>query len=279
MGAGLKVYLLPAGPGAPRLREPFFRGKVHHINGRFRKLRDAHEPRYGLRLHGSGAGKRVPGRAGHPSSFYFRDAAVEHIPVFAVYADERAFALGGLERGVDRAVVHAERVIDHVELVGGHAPARHLRHFGFGPRVPFGNGHVETVIAGAAARLFLPGVKGLHERAAAVLRRKIEHSRRAAQDGRAAAGDEIVRRARAAGVKVEVGVGVDEAGEHEAARCVDAPGIRAGKSRAYGADAPILHEHIRPHAAACIHYGSVLNEYVHTAQPSQDRFHTVVLRK
>src|ERR1035441_6024794 len=152
-----------------------------------------------------------------------RDEDIDHAAVFGVHADECAVFGGARERFEDGGVIHHEDVgIGHEQLEAGYDLVDHLVHIFQAAGAQIGDDHVEAVIdTGAAFGLFPPGVeRGPHARAAG-LDGEIHDAGGAAEGGGARSGFEIVGGGGAAEGHVEVGVGVNAAGQDVHAGGVD----------------------------------------------------------
>ena len=195
----------------------------------------------------------------------FGDERIDHAGVLAVHADDAAETLH-LAQGVEHGLIaDHHRGIGHVHFEGGDALVEHLGQLGADAVVPVVDGHVEAVVAaGLPVRLLMPAGKAGVERFALVRAGKVDDGRRAAAQGGAAAGVEVVRCDGVADLKVEVCVRVEKAGEQQLAADVDLLGLRAGKRLADGLDAFAVDEQIGFPAAGSADDHAAFQQLFHT---------------
>ena len=151
----------------------------------------------------------------------FPDPGFDDIVVLTVDADDAVLLGEALYGLVDLSVAHPHVVVYHVHLEGSDAVFDHLGDLCDPILIPFGNGHMEAVMTAASLRLLGPFLESIHHGHAPLLSGEVQHRGGAAHDGGLGAGNEIVRRDGAAYLQVEVGMGIEEPGEHETAGAVD----------------------------------------------------------
>lgn len=160
------------------------------------------------------------------------------------------------------AVVDAQGVVGQVDLQGGDTGGGHVPQFLASGLVPVGNRHVEGVVAaGETVRLFVPQLQGLRQAVSPVLGGKVDYRGGASADGGQGAGGEVVGGDGHAVVHVQVGVGIDKAGEYQAARGVQhliAGG--GGEGRRNGGDLAALYGQVRPPALFRRDQRTILND-------------------
>ena len=174
--------------------------------------------RHGLGLERIRAAARMRRRPNVARGLVLLDERVDHARVLAVDAGDAAVFFQLFE-GVEQILVadHHGR-IGHVHLERRDALLKHLRNFRFDGFVPVVDRHVEAVIAArAAVGLLVPEVESVLQRLALVRAGEIDDHRRAAAQGAARAGVEVVGGRGIADVEVEVRMCVDEAGEEQLA--------------------------------------------------------------
>ena len=171
-----------------------------------------------------------------------------------MHADDAAETLH-LAQGVEHGLIaDHHRGIGHIHFEGGDALVEHLRQLGADAVVP----------VGLPIRLLMPAGKAGVERFALVRAGKVDDGRRAAAQGGAAAGVEVVRCDGVADLKVEVCVRVEKAGEQQLAADVDHLGLRAGKRLADGLDAFAVDEQIGFPAAGSADDHAAFQQLFHT---------------
>ena len=217
--AGLDIDPLPAGAGKGDLVERLAVGQVDDDHRRVRRLGDAQQPRDRLGLEIVGPRLGVGGNVRRASGgLELGNARVDHTRVLAVDARDAAALFQRLERGIHRAVADHHGGVGEVHLKGRDASGEHIVQLALDALVPVVDGHVEAVVARAfAVGLFVPEIKTVGKRLALVRAGEVDDGGRAAADGAAGAGREIVGGGRIAHVEIEVRVRVDEAGEEVAA--------------------------------------------------------------
>ena len=135
--------------------------------------------------------------------------------------------------------------VGHVHLERGDAGGEHGGDLGADGLVPVVDGHVEAIIAArAAVGLFVPEIEAVLQRLALVRAGEVDDEGRAAVDGAARAGVEVVGGGGAADVEVEVRVGVDETREEQLAGHVDDGCAVRGQVFADGEDLFALDQHV-----------------------------------
>ena len=200
----------------------------------------------------------MPGRADVPGRDGLLLQAAEHRPVLAVHAQNAADLAHLAQQIVHLPVAQHERVIGIVCLERGHARVRHLVQLAAGARVPVGHCHVEAVVAGAlAVRAPVPHVQRVVQRPAAVLGGKVDEHGRAAHEGGLRAGPEIIGCHRARHRHIQVGVPVDKAREHQAARRVNV--LVARKADAHALDDAVFDQKVARARPCARDQGPVLN--------------------
>ena len=252
---------------------------MHHIGGGVGQLGDPQEPVDGLRLHLGGPGKGMAIGAGDAPILYLLDHLQQHVPVFTMYPNESA-ETGGLLQGLeDLAVVHPQGVVDHVHFIGSDPLPGHLAHFGPDAFIPPGNGHVEPIVAAGALGFFMPGIQCLLKGTIPLLGGEIQYAGGTAQGGGFGAGDKIVRRDDAAGIQVEMGMGVDKAWKYITALGLDHLGAWGPQLRGKGNNAAIFYQYIHLGAALGIDNGSVFDERLHRKPPEKEKHRGRPVRK
>ena len=201
-----------------------------------------------------------------PGAALGQSAALEHVHDVAVLTVDAQNAMEGLDRlqDVQQLVIpHPQRVVGEIGFERGHACLPQRGQLGPGVLVPVGDRHMERIVAaGHAPRLIVPLGQRTHQGAALVLRGKVAQGGRAAAHGRQRAGGEVVRRVHPAVVQVQMGVPVNEAGEHPATRNVKNlvrvltfQKIKVGRNLD---DFALVHQQIRPLGACRRDEGAVL---------------------
>ena len=111
----------------------------------------------------------------------------------------------------------------------------------------------------------MPGVQGAGQGVPPVLGGKVHDHRGAPRQGRPGAGGEVIGGlVGQAGVHLEVGVGVNEAGEDELAPGVNHPvGLQVGQVAPQGSDFALVDIQIAHHRAVGQHQTAALNESWH----------------
>ena len=193
----------------------------------------------------AGPRQRVRRRVETASGVELPDAFPQQVVVFTVDTGQAAAPRHARQRVADGAVVQPHGVVYHVHLERRDALPYHAVDFRGVRFVPLGNGHVEAVVAVAAGGLAVPQVERLLHGHAAVLRGKVEHGRRAAEDGGVGAAVKIVCRHEVAERQVEVRVRVDKPGQHKAPGRVDPPFARGVQPGSDGADDAVFRKQVR----------------------------------
>ena len=173
--------------------------------------------------------------------------------VFGVHHDHRAVVGGLLHGPEDLTVVGVEHPrVGHEQLEGGDPVVDHRRHLFERSLVDVADDHVEAVVDGTVpVRLCHPIVEAVPNRLTLDLHGEVD-DRGGTTVGRGpGARLEVVRHVGAAEGKLEVGVDVDCAGDHQLAGGVDDPvgplGPGLGAALGYRYDLLAVDEHVRLH--------------------------------
>ena len=245
MRAGLDVDLLTAGAGAHDLEQGLLRAQVDDHDGHACDLGDAQQVRDGLGLQRVRAAGGVGRRGGLPRGLVRGDERVDDARVLAVDARDAAVFFQLLQRAEHVLIADHHGGVGHVHLERGDAGGEHGGDLGADGLVPVVDGHVEAIIAARAAiGLFVPEIEAVLQRLALVRAGEVDDHGRAAVDGAARAGVEVVGGGSAADVEVEVRVGVDETREEQLARHVDDGCAVRGQVFADGEDLFALDQHV-----------------------------------
>ena len=190
-------------------------GGVDDDDGAVGSLGNAEEAGHGLGLQIVGAGLGMAAHAVLPCCLLLGNEGVNNAAVFTVDAAETATGVDGLHGLVHRAVANHHGGIGHVHLEGGDACGEHIVQLGLNTLIPIVDGHVETVVALALLRLLMPQVKTVVKALPLVGAGEVDDGGGAAAKGGAGAGIEIVGGGGVAHIQIEMGMGVDEAGQQQ----------------------------------------------------------------
>ena len=208
-------------------------------------LGDAQQVRDGLGLQRVRAALGVGRRGGLPRGLVRGDERVDDARVLAVDAGDAAVFFQLLQRAEHVLIADHHGGVGHVHLERGDAGGEHGWDLGADGLVPVVDGHVEAIIAArAAVGLFVPEIEAVLQRLALVRAGEVDDEGRAAVDGAARAGVEVVGGGGVADVEVEVRVGVDETREEQLAGHVDDGCAVRGQVFADGEDLFALDQHV-----------------------------------
>ena len=203
--------------------------------------------------------------AGDSSPAAFRSAitAVDDAGVLTVEAGDAAQALQLLQGPVDVPVTDHHGRVGEIHLEGGDALGEHVRQLRPDGLVPVVDGHVEAVVAeGPAVCLLMPQVQPVVQGLPLVGAGKVDDRGGAAPEGRPGAGIEVIRRGGVRHIQVKVGVGVDKAGEEEAAGHVHRP-VRCLEVPPDLQDLLAIHQHVHAPLAGPGDHRAALQQSLH----------------
>ena len=211
---------------------------MHHVHRVARHLGQGQPTVHRLGFHHRRTGHGVSSRGQVPGRPLGPDALGDHVAVFAVAAHDAALTGHRLHHLQGLAVGDAQVVVGQVDFVGGDALGGHIGQLGPDAGVPVLDGHMEAVVTGGTSvGTSVPGLQGGGQGAAPLGLGKVQHAGGAARQSRSGAGHPVVRRlVGQALVHLKVGVGVDKAGEHQLARCLDDLAALRGQVGADGGD-------------------------------------------
>ncbi len=220
---GFDMKLDAARFGGSAAAQALFAGEMDDIAGGAGIFEKSGEAVGAFGFDGFRAAGLVPLGAGLALGEQFLLQAAHQFGVFAVRGDDDAESFGELERLVHLAVVNAEEVlVSEEDFERRDAVGHDLAELGFGFVVEFGDGHVESVVAGAVAFGF--GFPELITFQRIVIARGAAHfdiGGGAADQRRDAGGFvRIFGEGRHEG-QIDVDVGIDEAGENQFAGGID----------------------------------------------------------
>ena len=193
------------------------------------------------------------------------DVLGHQIAVFTVTAHHGPLRRRGLQDLIDDPVGEAQVVVGHVDLVGGDTGGGHVLQLGLDAGVPVLDGHVEAVVAaGHPVGPAVPGLQGGGQGAAPLALGEVQHRGGAPGQGGHGAGPPVVGGlVGQALVHLEVGVGVDEAGEDQLPGGVRHLGIPGGQVGTDLGDPAAVHAQVGLDGALGQHQGAVLDEDRH----------------
>ena len=263
MRTGLQIHLLTTFPSPTGDGQPLLCRQVDHPGRTAGQIGSVHKPSHPVCFHQIGPGNGVIPGTNLPLRLQLLHPGLEDIVVLTMDTDDTVLTGQMLDGFVHDPVAQAHIVVHHVHLEGGDAVLDHERQLGDPRLVPLGHGHMEAVIAAAVFRLVLPLAESLHQGHAPFLGGKVQHGGGTAHQGGLGAGDKIVRRDGAAHLQIEMGMRVDEPGEHIAARSVNDP-VAGG---VYGAphldDLSPIRQQIAPFHPVLKNKRSVFDQYPH----------------
>ncbi len=191
----------------------------------------------------------------------------EHdVAVLGVHQRHRAEAGAATERVVELVVVDHQRalvgheVLEGVDAVGLHAGFHLVEDLPVPPR----HRHVEAVVAGRGLGLAAPVLVGREQRLAGTRDAEVDHHGGAARERRLGAPGEIVGRHRPHEGELEMGVGIDAAGQDIASAGIDH--LRACglvEVRPDRGDLAVDDEHVGASRMVVIDDRAAANEYRH----------------
>ena len=190
-------------------------GGVDNDDGAVGGLGNTEQTGHGLGLQIVGAGLGMAAHAVLPCCLFLGNEGVDDAAIFTVDAAETATGMDGLHGLVHRAVTNHHGGIGHVHLEGGDACGEHIVQLGFNTLVPVVDGHVETVVALALLRLFVPQLQTVTKALPLIGAGEVDDGGGAAAKGGAGAGVEIIGGGGVAHIQIEMGMGIDEAGQQQ----------------------------------------------------------------
>ncbi len=264
LGAGLHVHRLAPLPGPEDLAQRLAVGEVDDDDRGLGRLGDAEKPPHRLRLQIRRAGLRMAGGGQLPQGLFLRDHAVNHPGVFAVDAADAPQGLQLLQRPVEVPVPQQHGGVGHVHFKRGDALGEHGGQLRPDALVPVVDGHMEAVVAeGLSHGLLPPAAQAGGQGLPLVGAGEVDDGGGASPERRPASRGEAVGGDGARHLQVEMGVGVDEAGEEDAARHVDDPVRLRPEPPAQGDHLLPLHQQVRPPDALAGNYAAALEQCAH----------------
>src|SRR6185437_12702031 len=205
------------------LVEGVFAGEMHDVDGGSGDFGHGDGALHGFGLGDGGAGERVVDGSGFARGERLLHEHVDDAAVFGVHADEGSVLRGLLKGAEDGGVIHHEHAgVSHEELEAGYALANHRVHVFEAGRGQVGDDHVQAVVDGGFSfGLAPPSVERGAHFSAAGLDGEVDDGGGSADGCGFRAGFEVVGGEGSAEGHVEVGVGIDSAGENEEPGCVD----------------------------------------------------------
>ncbi len=199
-----------------------------------------------------------------PGGFFLGNQGVDDPGVLTVNAADAPQGLQLLQGEVEVPVPQQHGGIGHVHLERRNALGEHLRQLRPDALVPVVDGHVEAVVAeGLSHGLLPPAGKAGGQGLPLVGAGEVNDGGGSPPEGRPASRGEAVGGDGARHLQVEVGVGVDEAGEKDAASHVDDPVRLRLEPPAQGDHLLPLHQQVRPTDALAGDNAAALKECAH----------------
>ena len=270
--AGLHINLLASSPGLQNDVVAFPAGQMDHHHRNIHHFRQSQQTADGLRLRSCGPGGRMAGNAHAACGFGLSLESRNHAAVLAVDAGDAAHLFQPAQDRENGLVVHLG-IIGHVQLKGSNPLVHHILDLPADFRVPFRDGHVKPVVAGAfSIRLLMPVGQPLSQGLAGILGAKVYDGGSASPDGGFGAGVKIVRRHRPRHMQVKMGMSVNKSRKQQAAGNVHNLRIRSRQQlhllrKPYCRYFLSVQDHIGQNGPAARHYNSALQPFFHCSRP------------
>ena len=211
----------------------------------------------------------MAGHAVFTGGLFLRHQCVDHAAVLAVDAADAALFPQLFQDPVHGLVPDHHGGIGHIHLEGGDTGGVHVVDLPLDVSVPVVDGHVEAVIADALAVSFLvPEFQPVAQGFALVGAGVVDNSGGAAVEGSQRTAGKVVGGGGAGHVQIEVGVGVDKAGEHQLAGDIDDPGLGLGSDGAGDLyDLFAVHQYVGLFGALAGHHRAAPEQRLHANHP------------